>query len=209
VRYYEFIQRGNLRYRSVRRLQEPAVEPVSVSQAKEHLRIDASFSDDDLYLQTLITAARVWVENAADRTLIRSQWQIKFDMFPSNDIELRRPPLMSDPVVVTYVPSNTGNYTPVAFTDFRTDRDSEPQVIRPQWNGSWPTARGAENDVTITYWAGYGESGDDVPAAARHTILMLVAHWYTAREAVTPGGMNPVPMGVEALMGTINWGQYR
>jgi uncharacterized phiE125 gp8 family phage protein len=209
VRFYEFSQRGNLRYRSIKRIEGPSVEPVSISEAKDHLRIDQGFGEDDLYIQSLITAARTWVENAADRTLIRSRWQIKFDMFPSWDIELRRPPVMSDPIEVTYVQSNTGDYTPVQFTDFRTDLDSEPEVIRPQWDGSWPTTRGAENDVTIKYWAGYGDSGESVPAAAKHVILMLVGHWYSTREAVVAGGMNPVPMAVEALMGTINWGQYR
>ena len=209
MKIYEFVQRSNVRFRSLRRITEPVFEPVSVSDAKEHLRIDASFTDDDTYLQTLIEAGRVWVETASSRTLIRTRWQAKLDMFPAKDIELPMPPLMSDDVVVTYIPSDRPEYVDVPFTDFRTDRDSVPQIIRPQWNGTWPTARGAENDVTIKYWAGYGTASSSVPAAARHVILMLVAHWYNTREAVLPGGMNQVPMAIEQLMGTINWGQYR
>lgn len=208
MNYYEVVQRGNLRYRSVRRVTEPVVEPVSVAEAKAHLRVDAEFTDDDLYIQSLISAARIHVENVSDRTLIRSQWQVKLDVFPSWDIELPRPPVLSDAVSVTYVPSG-GPYSPVSFTDFRTDRDSTPAVIRPQWNGTWPTARGAENDVTITYWAGYGDSGQKVPPPARHCILLLCGHWYATREAVVQGGMNPVPMAVEVLLGAVNWGQYR
>lgn len=208
MRYFEVVQRGNLRYRSIRRITEPVVEPVSVAEAKAHLRVDAEFAEDDLYIQSLITSARIHVENVSDRTLIRSQWQIKLDNFPSSDIELPKPPIMSDAVVVTYIPSDRV-YNPVAFTDFRTDRDSTPAVIRPQWNGTWPTARGAENDVTITYWAGFGESGQKVPAPARHCILLMVGHWYATREAVIQGGMNPVPMAVEVLLGAVNWGQYR
>ncbi len=208
MRYYEVTRRGNLRFRSVRRIVEPVVEPVSIAEAKVHLRVDADFSDDDLYIQTLITTARIHVENASDRTLVRSRWQAKLDVFPSWDIELPRPPVMADTVVVEYIPSNAA-YSPVAFTDFRTDRDSTPAVIRPQWNGSWPTARGAENDVTISWWAGFGESGQQVPTPARNCILMLIGHWYATREAVSPGGMNPVPMAVELMLGSINWGQYR
>lgn len=208
MNYYEVVQRGNLRYRSVRRVTEPVVEPVSVAEAKAHLRVDAEFTDDDLYIQSLISAARIHVENVSDRTLIRSQWQVKLDVFPSWDIELPRPPILPDAVSVTYVPSG-GPYSPVLFTDFRTDRDSTPAVIRPQWNGTWPTSRGAENDVTITYWAGYGDSGQKVPPPARHCILLLCGHWYATREAVVQGGMNPVPMAVEVLLGAVNWGQYR
>lgn len=208
MKYFELVQRGNLRYRSIRRIADPVVEPVSVAEAKQHLRIDPDFDGDDLYIQTLISSARHHVETVSDRTLIRSQWQIKLDTFPSWDIELPRPPIAIGDVVVTYIPSNAV-YEPVQYTDFRVDRDSTPAVIRPQWNGSWPTARGAENDVTITYWAGYGPSGVNVPPPARNCILMLVGHWYATREAVVQGGMNPVPMAVEVMLGSINWGQYR
>jgi uncharacterized phiE125 gp8 family phage protein len=206
--YFEITSRRNLKYRSIRRVVDPLVEPVTVSEAKAHLRVDEEFTDDDLYIQSLITSARIHVENVSDRTLIRSKWQIKLDLFPSWDIELPRPPLMADAVEVTYIPSGAV-YSPVSFTDFRTDRDSTPSVIRPQWNGTWPSARGAENDVTVSYWAGFGESGQSVPAPARHCILLMVGHWYATRESVIQGGMNPVPMAVEVLLGAINWGQYR
>lgn len=208
MKSYELVQRGNVRYRSLRRITEPVVEPVSISEAKSHLRIDADFTDDDLYLQSLISAARIHVETVSDRTLILSQWQMKMDVFPSWDIELPKPPIAVGDVTVSYIPSDAV-YLPVSYTNFRVDRDSTPAVIRPQWNGSWPSARGAENDVVITYWAGYGPSPANVPTPARHCILMLVASWYANREAVVQGGMNPVPMAVEVLLGAINWGQYR
>lgn len=208
MKYYEVVSRANLRYRSLRRITEPTVEPVSIAEAKAHLRIDQDFTDDDLYVQSLISAARMHVENASDRTLILSQWQMKLDVFPSWDIELPKPPIAPGDVVVSYIPSDAV-YLPVPFTNFRVDRDSTPAVIRPQWNGSWPSARGAENDVNITYWAGYGPSPQDVPAPARHCILMLAAGWYANRESIVQGGINPVPMAVELLLGSINWGQYR
>lgn len=208
TRYYEVVQRGNLRYRSLRRITEPVIEPVSLAEAKAHLRIDADFTDDDMYVQSLITAARIHVETVSDRTLILSQWQMKLDTFPAWDIELPRPPIATGPITVSYIPSD-GVYETVPFTNFREDRDATPAVIRPQWNGSWPTCRGAENDVTITYWAGYGDSATSAPVPARHCILMMAAHWFANREAVVQGGMNPVPMAVEVLLGSINWGQYR
>lgn len=208
MKYYELVRRGNLKYRSIRRITEPVTEPVSLTEAKAHLAIDQSFTEDDRYIQSLLSAARHHVESVSDRTLIRSQWQLKLDLFPSYDIELPRPPIAAGDVVVTFVPSSQASAVE-AYTNFRVDRDATPAAIRPQWNGSWPTCRGAENDVTITYWAGYGESGTDVPPPARHCILMLAAHWFSQREAVVQGGMNPAPMAVELLLGAINWGQYR
>lgn len=205
--YYSLERRSVLKYRSIRRIVEPAVEPVTLAEAKAHLRIDSAFTADDAAISSLITAARIHIENVSGRTLIRSRWQIKFDHFPSWDIELPNPPVMADAVTVTYVPLEGGQ--PLSFTDFRTDRDATPAVIRPQWNGLWPSCRGAENDVTVTYWAGYGETAASAPVPARHCALMMIGHWYANREAVAPGSMNPVPMSVETLLGAINWGQYR
>jgi uncharacterized phiE125 gp8 family phage protein len=205
--YYEESRRRGLRYRSLKRVSGPLVEPVTISEAKSHLRIDKDFTDDDLYVQGLISAARHHVETVTDRTLIKSQWQMRLDTFPAWDIELPKPPFMLGGVSVTYVP--TSGEAPITYTNFRTDMDSTPAVIRPQWNGMWPNCRGAEGDVTVTYWAGYGESPNDVPAPVRHSMLMLIGSWYANREAVVQGGMNPVPMAVEIMLGSINWGQYR
>lgn len=200
-------QRLGFRYRSLVRITDPAVEPVTLSEAKAHLRVDEDFLGDDLYIQGLISAARHHIETVSDRTLIRSQWQMKFDLFPSRDIPLPRPPVASGPITLSYVPINGG--LPVSVSGFLEDRDSTPGVIRPQWNDFWPNARGAENDITVTYWAGYGNSPHNVPTPARHCALMLCGHWYANRESVIQGGMNPVPQAVEILLGAINWGQYR
>jgi len=203
----EIISRTNLRYRSLVRVTEPSVEPVSVADAKTHLRIDQEFTEDDLYIASLITAARYYVENYVDRTLLRTQLRMKLDYFPAWDLPLPRPPAMADAVTVQYIPSD--NYSLVSFTNFRTDRDSTPAVIRPQWNGTWPTARGAENDVIISWWAGYGTTGADVPVPARHAMLLILSHWYRNRESVSENRFAPVPMSAETLLGTVNWGQYR
>lgn len=209
-RYLNVSSRSTVRYRSLVRLTEPVIEPVTVAEAKQHLRIDADFTDDDLYIQSLITASRYYVENHTDRTLLRTQLQMKFDYFPVWDIPLARPPVMSDPVVVQYTPSDAAmGYQLTAFTNFRTDRDSTPAVIRPQWNGTWPSTRGAENDVVITWWAGFGTTGADVPVPARHAMLLILAHWYRSREAVSETRFAPVPMSADVLLGTVNWGQYR
>lgn len=209
-RYLDVVSRQNLRYRSLVRVTEPVVEPVTIAEAKVHLRIDADFTDDDLYLQSLITASRYYVENYVDRTLLRTQLRMKLDYFPVWDLPLPRPPVMADPVVVQYVPSDPSlGYALTTFANFRTDRDATPAVLRPQWNGTWPTCRGAENDVVISWWAGYGTTGADVPVPARHAMLLILSHWYRNREAVSENRFAPVPMSAETLLGTVNWGQYR
>lgn len=209
-RYLDVVSRSTLRYRSLRRLVEPPIEPVTVAEAKQHLRIDADFTDDDFYVQSLITASRHYCENYVDRTFLRTQLQMRLDYFPVWDLPLPRPPAMPDTVVVQYTPTDSAyGYQLTLFTNFRTDRDATPAVIRPQWNGTWPTCRGAEGDVVVTWWAGYGTTGSDVPVPARHAMLLILGHWYRAREAVSQERFAPVPMSAETLLGTVNWGQYR
>ena len=85
-----------MQYRSLTRQTPPAVEPVTLSEAKAHLRVDST--DDDAYIATLITAAREWVEAYLDRTLVHTQWVMRFDRFPPSGtqaVELPRPPMVA------------------------------------------------------------------------------------------------------------------
>lgn len=197
-------------YRSLKRQTAPAVEPVSVSEAKQHLRVDTS--DDDTYIGTLITAARQWAEEYLDRTLISTQWVMKLDAFPY-EIELPRPPMAQSGTVtataVTYTISDTQETTTLSTSSYRVDREATPGVIRNLYGQSWPSYLSDQNSISVTWWGGYGASGSDVPAAIRHGILMHVAHLYERRLAVDTMATNEVPFGVKALYDSQKWGQYK
>ena len=61
---------------------EPASEPVTLAQAKAHLRIDGT-ADDDL-LSDLIRAARQEVEQATGMALIEQGWRLVLDRWPAH-----------------------------------------------------------------------------------------------------------------------------
>lgn len=61
----------------------PLTEPVTLSEAKLHLRVDNSFTDDDMLISGLIIAARQHCENITRRALISQQWKMTGDRFPS------------------------------------------------------------------------------------------------------------------------------
>lgn len=69
-------------------LTPPAIEPVSLSEAKDFLRIIAD--DEDELLGTLITAARLMIEAASGRLLIEQGWRIVLDTWPQGG-EIRLP----------------------------------------------------------------------------------------------------------------------
>ena len=199
-----------MQYRSLTRATPPAVEPVSVSEAKAHLRVD--ISDDDSYISTLITAAREWCEQYLDRTLINTQWTMRLDSFPY-EIELPRPPIATSgtttAVSLTYTLGDDSTAT-LSTTAYRVDRNSTPGVVRQLRAGTWPANLDDYNAVAVTWWAGYGASGTSVPAAIRHAILMLVGHWYESRSSVLTGSISKeIEFGVKSLLDSQRWGSYR
>lgn len=195
-----------MKYRSLTRTTPPVVEPVSVSDAKAHLRVDGD--DDNFYIASLISAAREWVEAYLDRTLVKTQWTLKMDRFPIGDIELPRPPMLPLAVSLTFT-SESGAVSVLASNLYRVDSASTPGVVRPLREADWPAYMDDANAITITYWAGYGDDGRSTPAAIRHAILMLVGQWYERRAAADSMGGNEIPFGVSSLLSSQKWGSYQ
>jgi len=204
-----------VQYRSLVRQTQPAVEPVTLAEAKAHLRVDTA--DDDTYITGLVRAAREWVEQYLDRTLVHTQWVMRFDKFPPDgtlDIELPRPPMVASgtatavALTFTYENGDTATYSTASF---RVDRASTPGAVKTNYGQTWPPHRQDDNAISVTWWAGYGASGSDVPAAIRHAMLMLCSHWYETRGATVATGAVPqdVPFGVSSLLDSVRWGSYR
>src|SRR4051812_10578846 len=66
---------------SLQKTVEPATEPLTLTEAKLHLRVDAT--DDDSLITSLITVAREMVETATNRQIVSATWKLSMDCFPS------------------------------------------------------------------------------------------------------------------------------
>ena len=201
-------------YRSLTRATGPAVEPVTLAEAKTHLRVDGTASDTEI--AAMITAAREWCEQYLDRTLVQTQWVMRFDKFPPDgtmDIELPRPPMAAagtaTAVALTFTYEN-GTTATYGTSSYRVDRSATPGAVKTLYGQTWPPHLQDDNAISVTWWAGYGASGSDVPAAIRHAMLMLIAHWYDNRGAVLIGSISkPLEFAVESLLSSQKWGSYQ
>ena len=195
-----------MQYRSLKRVTEPVVEPVSITQCKSHLRIQNDFQDDDEYLIHLIGAARRYVEDIIDRTLITTQWTMVLDSFPVDEIELPRPPVSQTETttVITYVSQEDGTQT-LSDTLYRVDADATPGIVSNNYGLCYPGTLDDRGSVSITWYAGYGDS-TKVPPQIKHAILFLVGHWYANREPVVAGSMSQMPLAVNSLLASVSWG---
>lgn len=181
---------------------QPASEPISLEEAKAHLRVDVS--DDDAYITGLIAAARQYCEGATSRAFIEQTITLELEAFPCRAIELPRPPLISV-TSVKYLNADGDLVTLVANTDYKViaSSDTEPGRIIPAYGTSWPTPGRCEEDaVQIVYKAGWADA-TDVPLTIRQAILLAVGHWYETREAVSEGPMAEVPLAVDSLLGMV------
>lgn len=197
-------------HRSLKRVTAPAVEPVTLAEAKAHLRVDDTNSDTEI--TAMIRAAREWVEEYLDRSLVHTQWRATYDTFPW-EFELPRPPMASSgtttAVTVTYT-LETGSTATLDATTYRVDRDDTPGVIRTVYSGTWPGHLVDANAVTVTWWGGYGADSTTVPQAVRSAMLMLISHFFEFRNAMLTGTISKeIEFGVKSLLDSQRWGAYR
>jgi uncharacterized phiE125 gp8 family phage protein len=79
---------------SLQLLAPPAAEPVTLAEAKAHLKLDTS--DEDALVAALITAARARAEWHTGRAFVTQRWRLRLDAWPQQGvIELPLPPLVS------------------------------------------------------------------------------------------------------------------
>lgn len=177
----------------------PTVEPISVSEAKAHMRVD--FTDDDDYITALIVAARTIAEERTNRALITQTWDYVLDDFPcGNAIKIRKPKLQSV-TSVKYIDSD-GTENTMPTTDYLVDTDSSPGRIVLKFAKIWPTAiLQPASAVRIRMVCGYGLAVA-VPQPLKQAIFFLVAHWYENREPVNIGNIvNKIPVTFDYLIG--------
>ena len=181
---------------------EPVVEPVSLAEAKLHMRVE--ITEDDTLIAGLITAAREHFESTArpQLAMLTQTWRYVTDAWPADDtLELRPWPLQS--VTSIKYTSDAGVEATLASSNYVVDTYSEPGRVRLKSTATWPsTTLAALNGLVVEFVAGYGDTPGDLPQRLRQAVLLLVAHWYENREPVVVSGAMPkeLPLSVQSLM---------
>ena len=171
-------------------ISDPAIEPVTLDEAKEYLRIDGPESDG--VLERLIVAARTAIEGMTRRALIAQTWRY---LMAAPKVEGPRRGRLTIPgmplrrVLAVRVFGARGSVTTLDPQDYVVSMGTPATIHLRDGHAD---ARGAEVDAEI----GYGPAASDVPADLRQALVQLVAHWFERREPVTNGMLSSVPMTV-------------
>lgn len=173
----------------------PAIPPITIEEAKQHLRVD--FDDDDVLIETYVKAATAYAESFMGRSLGDQTWDYTIDAYPADGVlELPRPPLLE---VVQFDDGNSPS-----FDDYEVDLAGS-RIYLPV-GGTWPTSTLSANVARIRFRAGYVDLSaspvvGEVPDDIRNAILLIVGSLYAYRETMVIGQAPMVlPWSAEQLM---------
>lgn len=184
----------------------PAEEPVSLAEAKLHVRVD--INDDDALIAALISAARQAAESLTGRQIVTARWKLVLDSFPGpslmgvpagqsfslpgNSILIPKCPVQS--VVAIQYLDMASNLQTMPPTDYVVDVACEPARLTPVFGKIWPISLPQIGAVWITFDAGYG-SAASAPEGLKSWIKLRVDSLYSHRgeTAVVKGKLERLP----------------
>ena len=176
----------------------PPLEPVSLAEAKAHLRVDGTA--EDALIQSLVITSRLHIEAALGLALITQGWSYCLDRWPkSGRIQLPiRPVSTVSQIRIWNAEGGSENLSPQHF--LLDGHGVPPRLVATESSVLREPGR-VLNGIEIVFTAGFGSTPEAVPATIRHALLLLVAHWYENREPIEIGaGVNAVPAMVSELL---------
>lgn len=186
----------------------PAMLPVSLVEAKLHLRVD--HNDDDALIEGLVRAATEHFDGwtgILGRCLVEQEWSQTFDGFAPELPLLLGPVISISSVTVGSEAIDSGSYS------LKVDSGGNSRVV--------VDGVSASGETSVVYKAGYatipevpavpGDGEEDpgtpaipakstVPDPLKVAILLLVGHWYQNREASITTAINELPFAANALI---------
>lgn len=197
-------------------LTPPAAPVLTVDEIAEHVRADPEGSPpayvDATLLEQYVKAATEELDGAdgwLGRALITQEWKYTLPRFPGGGeyrcrggglaaIALPLPPLQ-EVISIEYTDAD-GNQQTLSTDAYRVVTDADPGYVEPVWGATWPPVRAQAEAVAITYRAGYGAAGSDVPEAIRSYIRMRAGQFYEHREMIIASTIiNPIPFARDSL----------
>jgi len=172
----------------------PAAEPLTLADAKVHLRVD--HSDDDALITANITAARGHVEARTGTRLYTQTVSLKADDWSDLD-SLPIAPVQSI-ASISYVDTSGAAQT-LAASVYDTRLFGLEPSIALKFGQSWPAMQD-RSLLTVVAVVGYGAAGAQPPETI-HAMKLILGDLYAHRETVADGGLSlPLAASVDALL---------
>ena len=182
-----------------RRTVGPALEPFTLDEVRDHLRLIAL--DDDALLQSYIVAARSALEELLSKPLLSQTFELNLSRFPAWELGLPRTgqlgmqDLLTSVTSVNYVDAN-GNPQTLPATSYVVDAHHadyarllpysvDPLSGRQVLPTYWPPTRYIPNAATVVYVTGLANRAGvgGIPEDVRLAMLQVIGTLYENRES--------------------------
>ena len=165
----------------------PVKKPVSLDEAKEHLRVDIGWTDEDDYIEALIATATKIAESYLRRKLITQTWYQYLNFWPAGDSIILPFGNLQSVTSVEYT-DTAGDDTEWSDTEYNVDIQSDPGRVVLEYGYSWPSASlHPQNPIVVEFVCGYGLSGSSVDERILQAIKIMISDMYENREDVIVG----------------------
>lgn len=205
---------------SVTVIRPPAFEPISLEQARQHLRVDVypgspgGHPDDDLIIRAIV-AARERAEEITRRALVEqglrlvaAGWYLNgWQRTCRHGIDLLRPPLISVDQVAYYDDANALQV--VDPSHYFVEETQPVQRLRFASSFAYPCTYVRADAVRVDYTAGYvglaspvadqAEAASGIPASIINGMLLLIGDMYEHREPTVIGSITANTGAADAL----------
>ncbi len=202
----------------------PASEPITITEAKAHLRVDTP--DDDTLITSLIKSSRELCELYTGLGLLPQTWRLLMDKWPTvqndewwdglrqgafiptvkKELLLERSPLVSVSTVKTFEEDGSGAI--YDSSNYYVDPSGGRIVLKA--SSSAPTGSKSINSVEIVFSVGYADASN-VPGAIKLGILDLINFHYEHRgdesiraSSIESESVHNIPVGIRNL-----WNPYK
>ena len=174
------------------------IEPVTTSEAKAHLHLTSN--DEDTYIASLLSVARVGLEVATGRSFVEKTFKAYLDNFSINDEILLTPAPLASIISIRYYDKDGVQQT-LSSVEYQVDTISTPGKIKLDYDSSWPMTEERINAIEIEFKAGH-KTGNPLPEPIKQAILLMVHHFYENRSELMQSNfkVEQMPKATEYLI---------
>ena len=170
---------------------------------KAHLRqIDTS---EDEYIRMLVQAATEVVESKTNRAFINRPIRYTRQGWPCHRDSLELPVHPVSDITSVKFFDTSGSVSTWDSSRYFIGK-ANVGYIAPVNGELWPYLYNYDNEITVEYIAGYGDTHESVPPSVKAAIMYLVGHFFANREPIVVGTAilaNKVPFTLQYILNTL------
>ncbi|MVA47332.1 hypothetical protein GOZ83_19955 [Agrobacterium vitis] len=189
-----------------KRIIAPTASILTLSEIKEHLRVEQDDDAENDLLEALISVAETYLDGYSGvlgRCMITQTWRYSLYGWPSCRLDLPFPDVAS--VTVRYRDDDDQEQT-LPDSQYQLLEGAGGSFVRWFDSFSGPSLYDRGDAVQVDMVCGYGDTADAVPANIIHAAKLMIGAWYENRENVVVSNLIsqlPISVSAQALLATV------